>query len=57
MSIDQASDSSANASGIFTALFNNVTVDAATAKYGIFVLRVAIGVDWIAHAFLKISRA
>jgi putative oxidoreductase len=56
MSIDQARDSSANASGVFTALFGNATVDATTAKYGVFVLRVAIGIDWIAHAFLKISR-
>ena len=29
---------------------------AATAPYGIFVLRVAIGIDWIAHAFLKTWR-
>src|ERR1700729_1763043 len=28
----------------------------ATAPYGIFVLRVAIGIDWIAHAFLKTWR-
>jgi putative oxidoreductase len=56
MSIGQARDTGANAAGVFTALLGNATVDAATAKYGIFVLRVAIGVDWIAHAFLKISR-
>jgi putative oxidoreductase len=56
MNIDQARDTGANASGVFTSLFSNATVDTATAKYGIFVLRVAIGVDWIAHAFLKISR-
>jgi putative oxidoreductase len=29
---------------------------AATAPYGIFLLRVAIGIDWIAHAFLKTWR-
>jgi putative oxidoreductase len=56
MSIGQARDTSANASSGLTELLSNATVDAATAKYGIFVLRVAIGIDWIAHAFLKLSR-
>ena len=31
-------------------------VDQVLAGYGIFLLRVAIGVDWIAHAFLKTYR-
>jgi putative oxidoreductase len=31
-------------------------VDAALAPYGLFLLRLAIGIDWIAHAFLKTSR-
>jgi putative oxidoreductase len=31
-------------------------LDRAYAPYGIFLLRVAIGVDWIAHAFLKTYR-
>jgi putative oxidoreductase len=31
-------------------------VDAALAPYGLFLLRLAIGVDWIAHAFLKVYR-
>jgi putative oxidoreductase len=31
-------------------------VDQVLAGYGIFVLRVAIGVDWIVHAFLKTWR-
>src|SRR6202047_1858499 len=54
MSIDQARDTSAP--GVLAALFNNATVDAAYAPYGLFLLRVAIGVDWIAHAFLKTYR-
>jgi putative oxidoreductase len=31
-------------------------VDAALAPYGLFILRLAIGIDWLAHAFLKTSR-
>jgi putative oxidoreductase len=31
-------------------------VDQITARYGIFLLRVAIGVDWIVHALLKTWR-
>jgi putative oxidoreductase len=31
-------------------------LDQAYVPYGIFLLRVAIGVDWIAHAFLKTYR-
>jgi|SRR5579859_2585861 len=56
MSIDQARDSRASALGIFAVLFGNATVDPVWARYGLFVLRIAIGIDWIAHAFLKISR-
>ena len=56
MSIDQARDSRANLPGIVTALLSNATVDMAYAPYGLALLRVAIGIDWIAHAFLKISR-
>jgi putative oxidoreductase len=56
MSIDQARDNRASVPGVFAALFRNTTVDAVYAPYGLFLLRVAIGIDWIAHAFLKISR-
>ena len=56
MSIDQARDNSANVSGVFAALFSNAAVDPVYARYGLFLLRVAIGFDWIVHAFLKISR-
>jgi putative oxidoreductase len=31
-------------------------VDKALAPYGLLLLRLAIGIDWIAHAFLKTSR-
>jgi putative oxidoreductase len=31
-------------------------VDKALAPYGLFLLRLAIGIDWLAHAFLKTSR-
>ncbi len=56
MSIDHARDNSANVSGVFAALFSNAAVDPVYARYGLFLLRVAIGFDWIVHAFLKISR-
>src|SRR5580692_2783577 len=56
MSIDQARDTRANAPGVFAALFSNANVDPVYAPYGLFLLRVAIGFDWIVHAFLKISR-
>jgi putative oxidoreductase len=56
MSIDQARDSRTNLPGFVAALFSNATVDAAYAPYGLALLRAAIGIDWIAHAFLKIYR-
>jgi len=56
MSIDQARASRANLPRIVAALFDNATVDAVYAPYGLALLRVAIGIDWIAHAFLKIYR-
>jgi putative oxidoreductase len=56
MSIDQARDNRASVPGIFAALFSNAAVDRVYAPYGLFVLRVAVGFDWIVHAFLKISR-
>jgi putative oxidoreductase len=56
MSIDQASDNRASLPGIVAAFFGNATVDQAWAPYGLALLRVAIGFDWIVHAFLKISR-
>jgi putative oxidoreductase len=56
MSIEQARDSRANVSGIVAAFFSNATVDQVYAPYGLALLRIAIGIDWIAHAFLKIYR-
>jgi putative oxidoreductase len=56
VSIDQARDDGARAARVFAALFNNATVDPAYARYGIFLLRVAVGIDWIVHAFLKTYR-
>jgi putative oxidoreductase len=56
MSIDQAGENRANMPGILAALFSNPSVDSAYAPYGLALLRVAIGIDWIAHAFLKIYR-
>jgi putative oxidoreductase len=56
VSIDQARGDSAGAHRVFTTFFSNATVDPAYAQYGIFVLRVAVGIDWIVHAFLKTYR-
>ena len=56
MSIDQARDNRANVAGVLAALFSNATVDPVYAPYGLALLRAAIGIDWIAHAFLKIFR-
>jgi putative oxidoreductase len=56
MSIDQAKFDGARAPGVFAALFNNATVDPVFAPYGIFLLRVAVGIDWIVHALLKTWR-
>ena len=56
MSIDQARGGNARAPGAFIAVFNNATVDPLLAKYGIFLLRVAVGIDWIVHALLKTYR-
>jgi putative oxidoreductase len=56
MSISQHSDDRAQAPATFAALFRNPTVDRVLAPYGIFLLRVAIGIDWIVHAFLKTYR-
>src|SRR5664279_4039081 len=38
------------------ALFDSPRLDLVLAPYGIFVLRTAIGIDWIAHALLKTWR-
>jgi putative oxidoreductase len=56
MSVDQYRDNRTRARGIVAALFNNAAVDPISAQYGIFLLRVAVGIDWIVHAFLKTWR-
>jgi putative oxidoreductase len=40
----------------FTARFKGGAIDATLAPYGIFLLRVAVGFDWIVHALLKTYR-
>ena len=56
MSIDQARGGNTSAPGVFIAVFDNAIVDPVLAKYGIFLLRVAVGIDWIGHALLKTYR-
>ena len=56
MSIDQAREDGARTAGVITALFSNAAVDPLYARYGIFILRVAVGIDWIVHALLKTYR-
>ena len=54
MSIGQASNDRVRVPVVLNALFDNPAVDAV--RYGIFLLRVAIGIDWILHALLKTYR-
>jgi putative oxidoreductase len=56
MSVDQPADHRAAAPTAFAARFNSAAMDRVYTRYGLFVLRVAIGIDWIAHAFLKTYR-
>jgi putative oxidoreductase len=52
MSIDQHSGDRGSAPAAFAARFTGAAVDHVTPQYGIFLLRVAIGVDWIVHEAL-----
>jgi putative oxidoreductase len=56
MSIDQPGIRRTRGPAIFSPLFANPATDARYARYGIFLLRVAVGIDWIVHAFLKTWR-
>ena len=56
MSLERYGNARAQVPAVFPALFANAAVDRVYAPYGIFLLRVAIGIDWIVHAFLKIAR-
>src|SRR5207237_5650485 len=44
------------ATGALSGSVRAAGVDLALAPYGLFVLRLAIGIDWIVHALLKTSR-
>jgi putative oxidoreductase len=56
MTTDQYRESRAEAPAGLTALVDSPRLDQVYAPYGIFLLRVAIGIDWIAHALLKTYR-
>jgi putative oxidoreductase len=56
MSIDRHRDRRTAAPAGFSALLVSPQMDQLYAPYGIFLLRVAIGIDWIVHAFLKTYR-
>jgi putative oxidoreductase len=52
MSVDQSRSHRGSPLTALAARFSSV----AMAPYGLFLLRAAIGIDWIAHAFLKTAR-
>src|ERR1700712_2965673 len=54
--MDQLDDTRPGAPTGVAAILRSPRVDQVYAQYGIFLLRVAIGIDWIAHAFLKTYR-
>ena len=56
MTTDQYRESRAEAPAGLAALFDSPRLDLVFAPYGILVLRVAIGIDWIVHALLKTYR-
>jgi putative oxidoreductase len=56
MSVEQQRDHRVNAPAAVAAFFNGTAADQAATQYGLFILRVAIGTDWIVHAFLKTYR-
>jgi putative oxidoreductase len=56
MTTDQHLETRADAPAGVAALFDCPRLDRVFAPYGIFVLRVAIGIDWIAHALRKTYR-
>jgi len=55
MSIGHGEDTSSEPA-LLAARVNAAAVDQVYTPYGIFLLRVAIGIDWIAHACLDLSR-
>jgi hypothetical protein len=56
MTTDQYREARVDAAAGAAALFHSPRLDPVFAPYGIFVLRVAIGIDWIVHARLKTWR-
>src|SRR5664279_2836389 len=56
MTSDQYRGARADPPAGLAALFDSPRLDLVLAPYGIFVLRVAIGIDWIVHALLKTWR-
>jgi putative oxidoreductase len=56
MSVDQIQNNRTSAPAVFKAPFSNPTMDTVYAPYGILLLRVAVGIDWIVHALLKTWR-
>jgi putative oxidoreductase len=56
MTTDQYREIRADPPAGLAALFDSPGLDLVFAPYGIFVLRVAIGIDWIVHALLKTYR-
>jgi putative oxidoreductase len=56
MTTDQYRESHTSGPAGLTVLFDSPRVDQICAPYGIFLLRVAIGIDWITHALLKTWR-
>jgi putative oxidoreductase len=56
MSVDHYRDSRGRAPAVFSAFFSTAAANPIHAQYGLFLLRVAIGFDWLVHAFLKTSR-
>ena len=56
MTTDQYRETRADPPAGLAALFESPRLDLVLAPYGIFVLRAAIGIDWIVHALLKTWR-
>jgi putative oxidoreductase len=56
MNIHQHRDHRAPATGIFSSGFDSTKTEPRHTRYGLFLLRVAIGFDWIVHALLKTYR-
>jgi putative oxidoreductase len=56
MTTDQYRETRADPPAGLAALVGSPRLDLVLAPYGLFVLRVAIGIDWIVHALLKTYR-